>query len=273
MNVLITGAESGIGFAVRDELRRRRDTVYSIDISTGCDAGEDDRAFTLDVTDEGAMLALAGRLSEQRTELDAIVIAAGIHRMLSLAEDDFSQMRRLVEVNLVGAILTVRAFHKLLKPEGRIVIVTSEVAGVDPLPFNGLYSTSKVALEAYAKALRQELGLIGQRVITVRPGAVRTPLAHSSVEATRLLAERTVLYRKQAHKFSRIAASFMGEPISPEVIARVVLKALTSKSPRLTYTKHMNAGLWLLGILPTRLQCFIIRALLGKSREMERKGD
>ena len=155
-----------------------------------------------------------------------------------------------------------RIFHSLLVAKGRVVIVTSEVAALDPMPFNGLYSTAKTALDTYAQALRQELNLLGQKVITVRPGAVQTPLCAGSVSATKDLAQTTRLYQKQAKNFSRIAAKFMGKPIMPEALAAVIYRAATAKRPKLIYKKHCNPGLVLLSLLPKRWQCAVIKALL-----------
>ena len=147
--------------------------------------------------------------------------------------------------------------------DGRIIIVTSEVASLDPMPFNGLYNVTKSALDTYAQALRQELNLIGQKVVTVRPGAVATPLSSRSMEATRELANTTVLYQKQAKNFAGLAARFMGTPIKPDTLAALIYKATAAKKPKLIYQKHRSPGLVLLNILPKRLQCALIKLLLN----------
>jgi len=153
----------------------------------------------------------------------------------------------------------IRNFEK-----GRIVILTSEVATLDPMPFNGLYNISKTALECYAQALRQELNLLGQSVVTVRPGAVATPLAKGSKDSTAALAEKTELYKKQAKHFSSIVEKFTGKPMPPERLAKTIYKASTARHPRYSYSKHRNPGLVLLGILPKRAQCFVIKLLLNR---------
>ena len=132
----------------------------------------------------------------------------------------------------------MRAMHPYLAKDGRIIIITSEVAGFDPMPFNGLYSMSKTALESYAQALRQELNLIGQRVITIRPGAVKTPLADGSIKATKALAERTKLYQKGAKRFSFIASKFMGTPIEPKKLAPQGIDCKTPKADIQEASEH-----------------------------------
>jgi len=258
---LVSGGGSGIGRATAERLRSEGFEIFALDLKFET---ESERSIELDVTDTEALSSASETLLQKGVRFDVIVITAGIHTMASLAEDEPEALSRVIEVNLIGAMNTVRAFHPLLQPSGRVIIVTSEVATYAPMPFNGLYNISKTALECYADALRQELGLIGQKVITIRPGAVRTPLAHGSAESTERLAERTVLYKSEAKHFSRLVAKFTSPPIEPEKIAALVLKAVRAKHPRLAYSKNRHPGLVLLSILPRRFQCFIIKSLLKR---------
>ena len=262
LHLLITGAASGIGRAAAEQFAAEGHRVYGIDAAPGGDPLPFP-LYTADITDEGALLAIRDRLEGEGILLDGILNIAGIHAMTSLVEGDPLRMKHLVDVNLTGTMLVNRIFHPRLAPNGRILIVTSEVAAFDPMPFNGLYNVTKTALDCYAQALRQELNLIGQTVVTVRPGAVNTPLSGGSMHSTRALAESTRLYRKQAKRFAGLAARFMGTPIQPEVLAGLICRAMTAKHPRLTYQKHRNPGLVLLSLLPKRLQCAIIKFLLG----------
>lgn len=261
-SLLITGAASGIGAAVAHKFADEGWQIYAIDI---CEIPcyKNTVGYKADITNEGEISAIASLLGEQGAALDLIINVAGIHRMASLVESDYAVMKKLIEVNLTGTMLVNRCFHSLLAPRGRIVIVTSEVAYLDPMPFNGLYSVSKTALECYAQALRQELNLLGQRVITVRPGAIETPLCSESVDATARLARETELYKKQAGRFSGIAAKFIGKPMKPSALAKTVYLAATSKRPRAVYKKHRNPGLVLLNLLPIKMQCAIIKMLLN----------
>lgn len=261
MNVLITGAASGIGQSVANYFINHGHTVWGIDVSS-TSAGKNFHGFVADITDEVSLQQVKNQLIQQDIYLDAILNIAGIHTMVSLVESDYAAMKKVVDINLEGTILINRIFHQLLAEHGRIIIVTSEVAGFDPMPFNGLYSMTKTALEAYAQALRQELNLIGQKVITIRPGAVETPLSGASLKATQDLADTTVLYKKQAKRFASLAARFIGTPIKPATLAALIYNAAVTKHPKLIYKIHHNIGLVLLSILPKRLQCALIKLLL-----------
>ena len=261
MNVLITGVASGIGRAVADCFLHRGHTVFGID---RLPVTPKDGLFTFaaDITDEDSLHQVAQQLQKQDTHLDAIINIAGKHIMASLVESDFQQMKQVIDINLCGTMLVNRVFHPYLKERGRIVIVTSEVAAFDPMPFNGLYNVSKTALDCYAQALRQELNLLGQKVVTIRPGAVETPLSAGSVKATADLAENTVLYRQQAKRFSLLASKFMGKPMKVAALAALIYRSSVAKRPKLIYQKHRNPGLVMLSWLPKRTQCALIKWLL-----------
>ena len=259
--VFITGIASGIGRATAELLVASGHRVLGIDLYPCEISGA--TSFVCDVTDEAAVGAIAERLSYLGISLDVIINVAGVHAMCSLVEGDYVKMKRLLEINLCGAMLVNKALHPLLAREGRVVIVTSEVAPLDPMPFNGLYSLSKTALDCYAQALRQELNLLGQSVVTVRPGAIETPLARGSLDATATLADTTELYRQEARHFLAITKRFMGTPMKPEALAKVIVKASTAKRPRLVYSKHRSPGLLLLNLLPKRWQCAVIKMLLN----------
>lgn len=261
MNLLITGAASGIGKAAAEYFSQRGHAVYGIDLSPAGINGV--CCFSADITDADSLLKVKNHLQTNNIVLDAIINVAGIHMMASLVESDYRKMKQVIDVNLAGTMLVNRTFHECLAKDGRIIIVTSEVAGFDPMPFNGLYNVAKTALDSYAQALRQELNLIGQKVITIRPGAVETPLSSGSMTATQTLADTTALYAKQAKNFAGLAAKFMGTPIKPEVLAAIIYKAATTKQPKLIYKKHQNIGLVLLNTLPKRLQCAVIKLLLS----------
>ena len=261
MNILVTGAASGIGRSLTQELLREGHRIYALDLAE-IEPTEGLRPLRADITKEEDLLAIRDTLSQESVELDSLICVAGIHRMAALVESTTETLRRVIDVNLVGTMLTCRILHSLLSEKGRVLIVTSEVASFDPLPFNGLYNVSKTALDAYAQALRQELNLIGQTVITVRPGAVETPLQNSSLSGTETLATTTTLYKKQSKHFLYFVKHFMGTPMKPEKMAKKIVKIHKRKHPRAVYKIHQNIGLVLLSLLPKKTQCAVIKLLL-----------
>ncbi len=258
--VLITGAAAGIGNAVATRFLQNGHTVYALDIKKS----EIGIPMVADITDPIALQTACENLQKDGVELDAILNFAGVHTMGSFIEADYEKIKKVMEINLLGAISVNKTFHKLLKKDGRILITTSEVAPLAALPFNGIYSVSKTALDAYAQSLRQELNLLGQKVITLRPGAVATELAKGSAQSTKQLCEDTVLYKNESKNFCRIVEKFTGTPMPADKFAAFVYKIATKKRVKYVYAKHRHLGLTLLGILPKRLQCLIVKLLVKR---------
>lgn len=264
-NVLITGVSSGIGNALAKVYTDNGFNVYGLDLNT-CE-NNCFSFFKADITNKVDLENICNKLNEEKIVLDMIINVAGIHKMAALVESDYQMMKKVIDVNLCGTMLVNRTFHKLLKEKGKIIIVTSEVASFDPLPFNGLYNVSKSALDTYAQALRQELNLLNQKVITIRPGAVETNLSNNSLVDTEKLANNTVLYKKQSSKFLHFVKKFTGTPMKSSKLSTYIYKISIKNNPRYIYKKHQNIGLVLLSILPKRLQCSIIKSLLNKGKE------
>ncbi|MBE7087508.1 MAG: SDR family NAD(P)-dependent oxidoreductase [Clostridiales bacterium] len=260
--VLVTGASGGIGGAVTEYLSRNGIFVYALDLNERPFNSSFVKFVKMDVTNESDIKRVCAELQAGGVVLDAIINVAGIFLIDSFIEVDNKQLNDIFAVNFMGTVLVNKIFYPLLKKDGRVIITTSEVAPLDPMPFNGIYNVTKTALDSYSQALRQELNLLGQKVITVRPGAFNTNLSQGSLQKTKELTDKTVLYKKQSKNFYSIVKTFMGKPLPPEKIAKIYFKAVTVSRPKLIYKKHTNKLLKLLNILPKRLQCFIIKKLL-----------
>src|SRR5207253_8732343 len=107
-------------------------------------------------------------------ELHGLVNNAGVAVAGALEFLPLDELRRQLEVNLVGQLAVTQAFLPGLRPaRGRLVFVGS-IAGRSALPFLGAYAASKHALEAVADSLRLELAPWGMRVAIVEPGTIAT---------------------------------------------------------------------------------------------------
>jgi NAD(P)-dependent dehydrogenase (short-subunit alcohol dehydrogenase family) len=270
MNVLITGALGGIGKAVTNYLVKKGLTVYAIDVLDDCDIlGV--YYYKCDITDKNSLNSILDKLKASGVILDAIINVAGIFYIDSFIEISDENLKKIFDINLMGAMLVNKTFYPLLSKKGKILITTSEVAPLSPMPFNAIYNTTKTALETYAKGLRQELNLLGQKVISIRPGAFNTSLSQGALVKTKELQDKTTLYKKQSNKFYRLVKGFMGTPKNPDKIAKTYFKALTSKKNKIVYKKNTNKLLKLLSIFPDRLQCFIIKLVLKPKKTKKSK--
>lgn len=260
MQILLTGASGGLGLACAEALAAAGDTVFAVDLHPLPRTVPNVRFFQADITREDSLCDV--RRALDGVKLDAIVHFAGMFFFDNYLEVSDARLSRIFEVNVLGAMRVNRIFFPLLSETGRILITTSEVAPLDPMPFNGIYSTTKTALDCYAQALRQEIGLLGRRVITLRPGAFRTPLSAGSIPSMHEMAEKSAYFGGQGERFEQLMRRFTGKLLAPEALGRRVCRILHAKHPRNVYTVHANVGLRLLSLLPKGAQVRLIRRLV-----------
>ena len=260
-NILITGAGGGMGTAVCRLFSQMGCRVWGLDISEK--EKIDGVCFIpTDLTDMSSVTAAFEKVAAETDTLDAIVHMAGIYDMNSLVEMSEKDFKHIFEVNLFGVYRVNKTFMPMLKSGSRIIITTSELAPLDPLPFTGIYGITKSALEKYAYSLRMELNLLGIKVSVIRPGAVKTGLLGDSTDALDAFTKNTSLYSYNAAKFRKIVDSVESRSVSPEKIAKIAKKAVFAKRPRYVYCINRNPLLLILSALPHRLQVSIIKMLI-----------
>lgn len=264
--VLITGAGGGMGSALCDLLSLQGYRVFALD-RREIQAGERIIPVRADITDEQSVKAAFDQVSAHTDRLDAIVHFAGIYMLDSLVEIERAAFCRMFDVNVQGVYLINKTFMPLLSRGSRIVITTSELAPLDPLPFTGLYAVTKAALDRYAYSLRMELQLLGIGVAVLRAGAVQTDMLGVSTAALDRFCEHTALYRCNAARFKRIVEGVEARCVPPAAIANKCARMLGRR--RLPFAHHINRNplLLLLNVLPRRMQLWIIRCVLHTGKE------
>jgi NAD(P)-dependent dehydrogenase (short-subunit alcohol dehydrogenase family) len=244
---VVTGASSGIGEATALRLSSAGWRVLA-GVRSDDDAerlrGQGVEPVTLDVTDPGSIAAAAASLGD--APLDGLVNNAGVAVSMPIEFLPLDELRRQLDVNVVGQVAVTQAFlPHLRRARGRVVNVGS-IAGRSSLPFLGAYAASKHALEAVTDALRVELRPFGIEVTIVQPGSIATPIWRKGAETFQRLAvdlppEATVLYgeRMGAFRAAAAAAGKRGEPAA--TVAAVIHRALTDEHPRTRYLVGRDA--------------------------------
>ena len=240
--------------------------VFALDLRVG-EAIENVIPIEGDVTSEESLEKALRIVSSECDRLFAILHFAGIYMLNSLVEMPKADFERIFRINLGGAYLVNKIFLPLLGRGSKILITTSELAPLDPLPFTGVYAVSKAALDGYAYSLRMELQLLGISVSVLRAGAVSTDMLGVSTDALDRFCSSTALYRCNAARFKRIVDSVEARCVSPEAIAKKAKSIVAKKNPRFAYAKNRNPLLLLLNLLPRRMQLFAIRCVLKDKKQ------
>ena len=253
--VVITGASTGIGRACALRLDQAGWNVFA-----GVRKHVDEEALRregsprlvplrLDVTDEAGIEESARRVAEATGErgLDGLVNNAGITVQGPLEYLALDELRRQLEVNVVGQVAVMQAFLPALRrATGRLVFMSSIAGRAGALPLIGPYSASKRALEALAESLKVELLPWGIGVALIEPGSIATPIWAKGDETfddlvAALPAEGKERYGEALDRGRRIGAQTGERGIPPEKVADKVEDALTSAHPRFRYLVGVDA--------------------------------
>jgi NAD(P)-dependent dehydrogenase (short-subunit alcohol dehydrogenase family) len=246
---VVTGASSGIGQACAVRLGRRGWRVFAgvrrdEDAERIAGLAERIEPVRLDVTEPASIAAAAERLDGEA--LAGLVNNAGIAIAMPLEFLPLDELRRQLDVNLVGQLAVTQALlPHLRRARGRIVNVGS-IAGRSALPFLGAYAASKHALEAVTDVLRVELRPFGIEVAIVEPATIATPIWSKGAELLqRILADLpesvTELYGGRMAAFGKAAAAASRRAEAPELVAGAVERALTAGRPRTRYLVGRDA--------------------------------
>ena len=266
---LITGAGGGMGKTLAAALSAKGHNVWGIDLQdTAYEADKQEqpenlRIIKADVTKTEQLENACDIISREAGSLDGIIHLAGIYMLNSLVEMSENDFIKTYDINLFGVFRVNKLFVPLLAPKGRVVIVTSELASVAPMPFTGIYGAAKTALDSYSRTLFMELSLLEHPVIIIRPGAVATGMLPESMAKLDSFCDNTTLYSFSADRFRTIVGKMEGKPIPPGKVAAVIEKALFTKRPKAVYNIHRDPRLVLYSILPQKVRAFVIRKLLS----------
>ena len=277
---IITGASSGIGEATARLLARNGFEVALIArrkdrlelLAREIEAGKG-RAIPIpaDLADEGATEHAAGEALEALGRIDLLVNNAGYSPGQAIEQIRRSELRHIFEVNLFSAIQLIGAVTPRMREQGggRIVNIGS-LAGSVPAPLAIPYAMTKVAIRAATDALRLELAPFGIRLSLVVPGFVDTAVFENARKDSQSLREDpSNPYRQLMFDLDDLATRNLRNPLLPEDVAEVVLRAATDARPRARYYTPLSARLQclLFDMLPARLA----DAILLRVYKLERR--
>ena len=260
-SVVVTGAYGGMGKATVKKLQANGFRVFALDINIGY-AEDNIIPIQTDLTSEDSVKTAFNVIKCHTDSIYAIIHFSGIYMLNSLVEMDSVRFKRILDINLNAAFIVNKTFLPLLEKGSRILITTSELAPLAPLPFTGIYAVSKAALDKYAYSLRMELQLLGIDVSVLRAGAVETKMLDSSTSELDNFCEQTKLYSCNANRFKRIVNGVEARCISTERLASKVTKIIAKKRQKFAYSINRNPLLLLLNCMPQRLQFWIIKQVL-----------
>jgi len=231
--VLITGGSSGIGKSVGEFLTQKGFIVYGTSRNPSKIKKHPFKLISLEVTNLESINNAIKMVISEEGKIDVLINNAGMGITGSIEDTPTDEMRKVFDTNFFGAIDVIKAVLPQMRSQksGLIINITS-IAGYMGLPFRGIYSATKGALELTTEALSMEVKKFGIRVTNIAPGEFATNIAsgryHTPVFDTSPYKE---VYQQNLNLMN---ADVKGGD-NPIAMAKAIYRIINTKKPKLHY--------------------------------------
>jgi len=267
--VLITGASSGIGKICAEHLHARGYRVYGTSrraAQAPHSSSESFQLIAMDVTSEDSVAHALQSILAREGRLDVVFNNAGDGIAGSVEDTSIEEARQQLDTNFFGVLRVCRAALPILRRQGAGLIVNvSSLGGLVGLPFQGLYSASKFAVEGMSEVLRMEVRPFGVRVALIEPGDFRTGFTAQRRKV--MAAQRDSAYAERFGKALAVMEHDETHGADPLAVARLLERIINTRSPRPRYKvggffQTLSVGL-LRKILPQKVFEYLLMASYG----------
>ena len=230
--VLITGASSGIGKSIATYLHSKNYKVYG----TSRNPDKVEVSFSmvaLDVTNADSIQKAIEEVVAKEGRLDVLINNAGKGITGPIEDTPTDEMRSNFETNFFGAIEVIKAVLPIMRNQkSGLIINTTSIAGYMGLPFRGIYSASKGALELVTEALSMEVKQFGIRVVNAAPGDFATNIAAGRYHTP--VFEESAYKEKYAENLA-LMDEHVDSGKDPIIMAKAIEKIIEAKNPKIHY--------------------------------------
>lgn len=237
--ILITGASSGMGKVFARDLAKEGHVVYGAarrtDLLNHLEK-EGVKTIALDVTDDNSMQSCVQEILAKEGRIDVLVNNAGYGSYGTVEEVPMEEAKRQLEVNVFGlARMTQLVLPAMRKQKSGKIINISSIGGKIATPFGAWYHASKFAVEGISDSLRLEVQPFGIDVVVIEPGGVKSEWAEIA-RSNFVKQTQDTAYNEMAVKFQKAFDTTVAKNAEPEVISRLVSKAINASKPKTRYS-------------------------------------
>ncbi len=263
--VLITGASSGIGQNCATFLAQKGYTVYGTtrdrNWQTGSSSPLPYTNIFMDVTDTGSVHAAVDKIVEKEGRLDAVINNAGFGISGPVELTAIEEARAQFDTNYFGIMRVCSAVLPAMRSQrtGYIINISS-LGGLIGLPYQGVYSATKFAVEGLSEALYSELHSTGVKVVLIEPGDFHTAFTKNRNQIAK--ADSDGAYSAEFQRTLKVIESDETNGDDPTKIAVLIDRILCSSNPKMRYrvgSLSQKFSVTLKKIIPDKLFAWIIR--------------
>lgn len=231
--VLITGGSSGIGKSIGEFLSQKGYTVYGTSRSPERYPDSKIKLVTLDVADVISIEKAIKTVVDTEGRLDVVINNAGAGITGPIEEIPNDEIKRNFETNLFGPIQVIKAVLPQMRNQnsGLIINITS-IAGYMGLPYRGIYSASKGALELITEALRMEIKDFNIHMTNVAPGDFATNIAAGRYHAPVMKGSP---YETKYGAVLKAIDADVDKGDDPMMVSSMIYKIINTKNPKIHY--------------------------------------
>jgi NAD(P)-dependent dehydrogenase (short-subunit alcohol dehydrogenase family) len=252
---LVTGSSSGIGFETALHLARNGYKTYasmrnlekSKDITQVATREKlPVEVVQLDVDEDSSVKQAVDKIvATEDQRIDVLVNNAGYGLFGALEDLSIAEMKAQFETNFFGVIrVTQQVIPVMRKQKSGTIVNISSVGGRIGIPGLSAYHSTKFALEGLSESISYELEPFGIKVVLIEPGFIRTNIMNSSIIAKKAQDQKSPYFSltQQLERSFKAAMVNTSASSTPEVVAKVVVQAITSESPKLRYAVGNDAA-------------------------------
>jgi NAD(P)-dependent dehydrogenase (short-subunit alcohol dehydrogenase family) len=250
---VVTGSSSGIGFEIALTLARNGFQTYAT--MRNLAKSENIKSIAskenlpihieqLDVIDNNSVTNAIQAIVSKADRIDVLVNNAGYALTGAFEDLAIEEIKAQYETNFFGLIRTTQAVLPIMRKQksGTIVNISSG-AGRFGYPTGSAYVSTKFAVEGLSESMAYELEPLGIKVILVEPGVIKTNIANGMVIAKKSQNSNSP-YSQIMQKMSTSFEHMLENGSSPDLVAKVVLQAVTSENPSLRYLAGKDVEMW-----------------------------
>jgi short-subunit dehydrogenase len=242
-NILVTGASSGFGLLIANELHRKGYNVIGTSRNPEkIQSVVPFKILALDISDDNSIKAFGKQLFSEVKQLDVLINNAGFYLSGLAEETTIEQGNKQLETNFWGTVkLTNELLPYLRKQRFGKIITIGSIMGLISLPGGAYYAASKHALEGYFKTLRFELKEFNIKVSMVEPMGFKTNIVTNSMVAKNKINDYNV-YRKKLEAYTK---DLFDKAPEPTPVINTIIKLAGDKDPKFNHPVGKGASLFL----------------------------
>ncbi|PHS66759.1 MAG: short-chain dehydrogenase/reductase [Flavobacterium sp.] len=252
--VLITGGSSGLGKAIGELLSNKGFTIYGT--SRNPEKHQNEISFSLlkmEVTNQDSIAEVISEIINREQRIDVVINNAGVGITGPIEETPYDEIRKAFDINYHGPINVIKAvLPQMRKQNSGLIINITSIAGYMGLPYRGIYSASKSALEITTETLRMEVKQFGIKMTNIAPGDFATNIAASRFHAPVL---ENSPYKEVYGNSLKTMNQHVEEGENPAILAAIVHNIINETNPKVRYKVGSNVqkfSIVLKRILPSK---------------------